>query len=303
MAQKLRFGILTIQDSSWATLVQQWQRVESLGFDSVWIADHFVNSHKIDDSWLEGWTALAALATQTSRIQIGPLVTNIIYRNPALLAKEALTVDHISNGRLAIGIGATSGHDPSQAMTGVPPWSDKERVDRFGEFVAIVDQLLTHETSDYQGRYYQVTDARMRPGPVQQPRPPLTIAAAGPRTLQVAARYADSWNTFAGFGLSQKAALDVIRQRSDILDESCARIGRNPGAITRSFLAGLTTDTPFASLDAFYDFIGCYQAAGISEFIFYYDYPLLSPDRSLTTQSIERIALEAIPKIREKSGA
>src|SRR5512135_111531 len=238
MAQKLRFGILTIQDSPWPTLVEQWQRVESLGFDSLWIADHFVNSHKVDESWFDGWTALAALAAQTRRIQIGPLVTNIIYRNPAVLAKVALTVDHISNGRLAIGIGATSGRDPSQAMTGILQWSDKERVERFAEFVALVDQLLTHETSTFAGRYYHARDAHMHPGPLQRPHPPLTIAAAGARTLQVAARYADTWNTFAGFGLSQKASLDVIRQRSDLLEAACAEIGRDPGTITRSFLAG-----------------------------------------------------------------
>ncbi len=303
MKPNLRFGILTIQDSPWEALVEQWQRAEELGFDSVWIADHFVNSHKIDDSWFEGWTALAALAALTKRIKIGPLVTNIIYRNPALLAKEALTVDHISGGRLLLGIGATSSRDPSQAMTGVTNWPDRERVERFGEFVTLVDQLLTNETTTFQGRYYQVSDARMRPGPVQQPRPPLTIAAAGTKTLRVAARYADTWNTYAGFGLSRKAAVDFIQEKSDILNTFCSEIGRQPGAIVHSLLVGLTEDTPLASLESFYDFIGCYQEVGIREFIFYYDYPLLPPDKSLTKKTIERIALEAIPKLREKHGA
>ncbi len=303
MAQVLRFGILTIQDAPFATMVERWQRVETLGFDSVWIADHFVNPHKIDDYWLDGWTSLAALATHTSRIQIGPLVTNISYRNPALLAKQAVALDHISNGRLAVGIGAGSGRDPSQSMAGVASWSNTERVERFGEFVALVDQLLTHQTSSYQGRYYCASDARMVPGPIQQPRPPLTIAAGGPKTLQIAARYANTWNTYAGFGLSQRAAVEVIQKWSGMLEAHCAQIGRDPGTITRSFLAGLTSDTPFASLDAFYDFIDCYQAAGFREFIFFYDYPLLPQESCLNRDMIERIALEAIPKLRgdEKS--
>ncbi len=303
MAQPLRFGVITIQDAPWDTLVDQWLRAESLGFDSAWIGDHFVNPHKPDDDWLDGWTALAALAGLTSRIQVGPLVTNIIYHNPAVLAKQALTVDHISHGRLAIGIGATSGRDPSQFMTGFAPWSDRERVDRLAEFVAVVDQLLTHEVSTYEGRYYRATDAHMRPGPVQQPRPPLTIAAGGTRALEVAARYGDTWNTYAGFGLSPQAALDLTRERNDRLDAACAKIGRDPGTITRSFLVGLTADTPFASLEALYDFIGRYQTAGISEFIFYYGFPLLPADKSLTPEMAERVALEAIPRIKAQGGA
>src|SRR5450759_2669072 len=100
MNHPLRFGIITLQDLTWPTLVEHWQHIESLGYDSVWVADHFVNPHHLEDNWFDGWTLLAALATQTSTIHIGTLVTNIIYRNPALIARQALTLDHISQGRL-----------------------------------------------------------------------------------------------------------------------------------------------------------------------------------------------------------
>jgi alkanesulfonate monooxygenase SsuD/methylene tetrahydromethanopterin reductase-like flavin-dependent oxidoreductase (luciferase family) len=297
----LRFGIITIQNLAWQTLVEHWKLIESLGYDSAWVGDHFVNSQNVEDNWFDGWMLLAALATQTSTIQIGPLVTNIIFRNPALIARQAQTLDHISNGRLALGIGATSERDPSHRMTGVESWSKAERVQRFRETVEIVDQLLRQDTTTYQGRYYQVTDARMRPPTIQKPRPALVLAAAGRTALKVVAEYADNWNTYGGWNLSAQQALEAIRQQSEQLDEYCAKIGRDPGKITHSFLAGLTADTPFASLDAFHDFIGRYREIGISEFIFYYDYSPLPADRCMNREMLERIATEAIPAIRAKN--
>jgi len=301
MNHPLRFGIISLQDLPWPTLVEHWQHIESLGYDSLWIADHFVNPHNIDDNWFDGWSLLAALAAQTSTIRIGTLVTNIIYRNPAVLARQAQTLDHISNGRLELGIGATSERDPSHGMTGVENWSTSERVKRFREIIEIVDHMLRNESTTFHGDYYQVTDARIKPPAIQKPRPPITIAAAGPSTLKIAAQYADSWNTFGGFGLSIQDNLAVTRQRSEMLDEFCAKLGRDPGEIRRSFLVGLTQDTPFASLDAFFDCVGRLQELGFSEFIFYYDYHGLTPDKCMTREMLERIATEAIPALRSKS--
>ena len=150
----LRFGIITIQNLPWQTLVEHWKLIEALGYDSVWVGDHIVNSQSIHDNWFDGWSLVAALATQTHSIQIGTLVTNTIYRNPAVYARQAQTLDHISQGRLMLGIGATSERDPSHNMTGVEIWSIKERVQRFQEVVEIVDLLLRQDTTTYQGRYY-----------------------------------------------------------------------------------------------------------------------------------------------------
>lgn len=300
MTRPLRFGILTLQNLPWPMIVEHWKHIELLGYDSVWVADHFLNPHNIEDDWFDGWALLAALATQTSTIRIGTLVTNIIYRNPALIARQAQTVDHISRGRLELGIGATSERDPSHGMTGIENWATGERVQRFREVVEIVDQMLREETTTYQGRHYQIADARMRPQTLQKPRPPLTIAAAGPVTLKIAAQYADTWNSYGAFGISSKETLAIMRQRSEMLDEYCAKIGRVPKEISRSFLAGITDDTPFASLDAFYDFVGRLREIGINEFIFYYDYPALPSDRCLNREMLERIATEAIPAIRQK---
>jgi alkanesulfonate monooxygenase SsuD/methylene tetrahydromethanopterin reductase-like flavin-dependent oxidoreductase (luciferase family) len=300
MNHPIRFGIMSIQDLPWPTLVEHWQHIESLGYDSVWVADHFLNPHAIEENWFDGWTTLAALATQTSTIRIGTLVTNIIYRNPALIARQAQTLDHISGGRLNLGIGATSERDPSQHMLGIENWSTPERVARFREVIEIVDLMLRNETTSYQGRYYQVNEARLRPPSIQKPRPPLTLAAMGPTTLKVAAQYADTWNTYGGWNLPPQQNVEVLRQQRDLLEEHCAKIGRDPGEIRHSFLVGVTEDTPFASMQAFHDFIGMYREIGFSEFIFYYDYPAIPSDKSMDRAMLERIATEAIPMIKSK---
>jgi alkanesulfonate monooxygenase SsuD/methylene tetrahydromethanopterin reductase-like flavin-dependent oxidoreductase (luciferase family) len=300
MTHPIRFGIMSIQNLPWPTMVEHWKHIEALGYDSIWVADHFLNPHALEENWFDGWTVLAALATQTKTIRIGTLVTNIIYRNPALIARQAQTLDHISGGRLELGIGATSERDPSQAMLGIDPWPTPERVRRFREVVEIVDAMLRQEVTSYQGRYYQVKEARLRPSSIQKPRPPLTLAAMGPITLKIAACYADTWNTYGGWGLTPQRNLEVLRQCSAQLDDYCVQNGRNPTEIRRSFLVGVTDDTPFASLQAFYDFIGRYREIGISEFIFYYGYPAIPFDKSMDRAMLERIATDAIPAIRSQ---
>ena len=300
MNRPLRFGIITLQNQPWVRMLENWKLVEALGFDSVWVGDHFVNPHSIDEDWFDGWTLLAALAGQTNTIRIGTLVTNIIYRNPAMIAKQALTLDHISNGRLQLGIGATSKGDPSHSMTGIEVWETRERLQRYREVIEIVDLMLRNEITTYQGRFYTVKEARMKPSPIHSPRPPLVIASIGQTTLKVAAKYADTWNTYGGWNLSSQQTSDLLRQRNELLDQYCTEIGRNPNEITRSLLVGLTQDTPFASLDAFYDFIGRMCEVRMTEFIFYYDYPLLPKDKCLDCWMLERIATEAIPAIKEK---
>lgn len=296
---KLRFGVLAPQIVPIEVQRARWTEVEELGFDSLWVADHLVNPNMPSGRWFEAWTLLAAAAVATSRVRLGALVTSITFRHPVVLAKEALTVDHLSNGRLNLGIGA-AGAPNDFGMTGLPEWSNGERARRFRESVEILDRLLRSDEASYEGRYYRVAEAVMNPGPVQRPRPHFTLAAHGPYTLKVAAEYADTWNSS---GSMRNIRLDtpeqVIRaigERSRILDEHCAAIGRDPAAITRSILAGggATPDTPWASVEAFHDFIGRYTEVGITEFIFYY------PSRTEKSSGAwEPIVHEVMPKLRE----
>lgn len=286
MAQNgaLQFGLCTDQNLSWDQTVERWQFFERLGFDSVWDCDHFQQPSRPQGPYFEGWTLLAALAAQTSTIRLGVLVTSNTFRHPALLAKQAVTVDHISNGRLELGLGA-GWFVPEHENFGIPFPEPAELVGRFREAVQIVDLLLRQDVTTFEGNYYQVKEAPFRPAPVQKPRPPLTLGAHRSKMLRVVAEYADRWNSHG--------TVDELRERNAILDDHCATIGRNPSEIIRSLYgwAALMPADPWASTDAFQEVVGRYREVGINEFII--DAP--DPDRF---DLLERIAAEVIPHLR-----
>ena len=155
------------------------RQVEELGFDTISFADHFTDWTGKKGPWLELWSQVSAIAMATKHIRLATLVAQIPFRNPAMFALQALTVDHISGGRLDLGLGTGLGVDPSYRMMGVANWSAKERVARFGEYVEIVSQLLSREEISYQGHYYHLDAAAISPRPVQSPHPPIIVAAMG----------------------------------------------------------------------------------------------------------------------------
>lgn len=284
MPQRLRFGICTDQNLPWPTLVERWQYFERLGFDSLWDCDHYVQPSRPTGPYFEGWTLLAALAACTDRIRLGVLVSCNTFRHPALLAKEAITVDHISQGRLELGLGA-GWYRPEHEQFGIPFPDPSELVGRFREAVEIVDRLCRDEITTYAGQYYQLRDAASRPRPIQRPRPPLTIGAHGPRMLGIAARYADACNSFG--------TVAEMRTRNAILDEHCAAIGRDPGEIVRSLYgwAAMLPDDPWASVEAFRDVVGRYMEAGVNEFI-------LDQPPAAQFPVVERVVTEVLPGLR-----
>lgn len=297
MSQRLRFGIVTFQNVPWEELVKRWLSVEELGFDSVWIADHFVNYESPMSPWLEAWTLLAALASRTSRIRIGT-ISSMPLRNPAVLARQALTVDHISNGRLDLGLGAgASGSiDPSYRMTGIEDWAPSERVARFREYVEIVDQCLRNNVNNYDGRFFRLENTVMAPPPVQKPRPPITIGAMGLFMLKIAACYADTWNSLGGeFNSPSEIILENVRRQNEFVDRHCLKIGRDPKTLRRSLLIwGSEALTVFDSEEAFKEVVKRYSRIGVSEFMFFH--PDIAPE--ISSRAFKEIATEVIPELR-----
>ena len=285
MPDRLRFGIATDQNLPWSELLERWQLFDALGFDSVWNCDHLVQPSRPNGPYFEAWTLLAALAVRTERIRIGVLVSCNTFRHPALLAKEALTVDHLSNGRLDVGLGA-GWYEPEHTLFGLEYPSTPERVGRFREAVEVVDGLLRNDTTTYAGRYYQLRDAPMRPRPVQQPRPPFMLGAHRPKMLRVVAEHAQAWNSFG--------TVDQMRERNAILDQHCAAIGRDPRSIVRSLYLwpAMLPENPWASVAAFDDMVGRYTEAGVDEFLVD-----VTPETELA--SVERVAAEALPRLRQ----
>jgi alkanesulfonate monooxygenase SsuD/methylene tetrahydromethanopterin reductase-like flavin-dependent oxidoreductase (luciferase family) len=289
MTRVVRFGICTDQNMPWQKTAERWRLFEELGFDSAWNCDHLIQPSRPQGPYFEAWTLLAALAAVTKSIRVGVLVTSNTFRHPAVLAKEAITVDHVSNGRLDVGIGA-GWYEPEHRMFGIDFPETKELVSRFKEAVEVVDAMLRNETTSYAGQYYQLREATSRPAPVQKPRPPLTLGAFGPRMLKIAAVHADTWNAFG--------SVEEIRQRNELLDQYCDEIGRAPTSLGRSLYCwAKTADTdPWVSLDAFEDVVGRYMEAGMNEFI-------LDQPRDDQFDILEKAASHVIPKLRTQGAA
>ena len=283
MARRFRFGICTDQNMTWEKTVERWQRFEELGFESAWLCDHLIQPSRPQGPYFEAWTLLAALAARTERIRIGVLVTSNTFRHPSLLAKEAVTVDHISKGRLDFGLGA-GWYEPEHRMFGFRFPETRELVGRFQEAVELIDTALRSDTSSYQGTYYRTEGLRNRPPPVQKPRPPFLLGAFGPRMLRIVARYADCWNAF---GTPRE-----MRERNQLLDQYCQELGRDPETLDRSlyYWAPTTDADPWLSEQAFHEVIGPYVEAGMNQFLF--DQP---GDRQFGV--LERIATGVIPKL------
>ncbi len=303
MPHPLRFQVMVLPSGEWSEMVSRARRVEELGFDMLGLADHFVDWSAPTRPWFELWTHAAALAQATSKIRLCTCVAQIPLRDPATLANHALTVDHISNGRLELGLGIGIRIDPSYEMMGMANWSNGERVDRFGEYVEIVDQLLSNEVTTYEGQHYSVKGAVMNPRPIQTPRPPILIGAMGPRMLRRAARYADNWNSLSfleTFDAQRDETLSRITQMNDI----CTELGRDPASLRRSYqvvdMSGRTTGGRlgyYESEQMFLDVVEPLIEVGISEFGLYY--PTLAEQLPM----MERIASEVIPSLKNKYAA
>ena len=229
---KMRFGIQTsINNVAWAELANMWRFLDrETSFYSAWTFDHFIPPGADQDpagSCFEGWSALSALAAITERIRIGCLVTGVTYREPAVLAKMAATVDHISDGRLEFGIGA-AWHELEHQMYGIPFPSVKERQDRLEEAVAIIRMLFDAESPvNFQGKHYKLRDAVFAPPCVQRPRPPIMIGGGGEkRTLRTLARYGDVMNV--------SGTPDAVKAKIDVLERHCREFGRDPAEIEKT---------------------------------------------------------------------
>jgi alkanesulfonate monooxygenase SsuD/methylene tetrahydromethanopterin reductase-like flavin-dependent oxidoreductase (luciferase family) len=237
-------------------------------------------------------------------MRIGTLVTVLPLRHPAVLAAQAISVDHISEGRLDLGIGA--GEDPGDlAAVGTEPWPTEERLERLAEQLAMLDRFLRGGRSAHAGRFYRSDELRLAT-PVQRPRPPIVVAAQGPRSIALAARFADGWNSLGGqpTGAAERISLRqaVARTSEQVtrLEAECRTIGRDPGSVRRSVLAYRTEHDPLSSVDALDDFVGRYAEVGTAEFIFYWPPRASLRRREPVPQEVrsafERIATERLPR-------
>lgn len=233
----MRFAFKTSQEyTSWADPLAVWREADDIElFESGWIFDHFCPIPDPTGPCLESWMTLAALAQATRRLRLGTLVSGIHHRHPAVLAKMVSTLDIISHGRIEVGIGAGWNEEESSAY-GIELGSPRERSDRFEEACQVISSLLSQETTNFDGEYYRLTNARNEPKGPQKPHPPIVIGGGGEkRTLRTVARYAQHWN-FPG-GRPEEFA-----RKRDLLFAHCEAIGRDRREITLSSNFWLSSD-------------------------------------------------------------
>lgn len=242
--RSVHFGIQTAhQVPSIEDLIKLWQDAESWGYDSMWLNDHIMQFGKEDGPAYDAWTLLAALAEKTSRVRLGVLVTDNLFRNPAILAKMATTVDILSHGRLDFGIGGGWFQREHDAY-GIPFYSSKERIERLEEALQVIRALWTQDEANFSGRYYQLVNAPFMPKPIQEPYPPITIGGQGEKwTLPLVARYADKWSMPAGFTPEKLAA--KVKQ----LEKACAKIKRDCSGMDKSYQTFLVFSEDPAKVD------------------------------------------------------
>jgi F420-dependent oxidoreductase-like protein len=229
---EVKFGVAMTQgNTTWPDLLDVWQELDrDPNFDFLWLVDHFVpgqgTAMGADGPHLEGWTALAALAQTTTRARLGILVTGNTYRHPAVLAKMATTVDHISNGRLEFGLGA-AWHEYEHQVYGIPFHTVRERLERLEEAAHLIKLLWTEPRPTFEGKYYQLHEPPYKPPNVQQPHPPFLIGGGGEkRTLRTVARYADACNV--------SGTPEDVRHKFEVLEQHCRDAGRDPATIRRT---------------------------------------------------------------------
>jgi F420-dependent oxidoreductase-like protein len=241
----MRFAFKTAnQNTTWADVLAIWREADDIDvFESGWNFDHFypINSDS-SGPCLEGWMMLGALAQATKRLRLGTLVTGIHYRHPAILANMVSTLDIVSAGRLELGIGAGWNEEESGAY-GLELGTPRERSDRFEEACEVLVSLLSQETTDFDGTYYRLTNARNEPKGPQQPHPPICIGGSGEkRTLRTVARFAQHWNSVGG-------SADEFARKRDVLHAHCADIGRDPAEIMISSHVAYDPDNVQATVD------------------------------------------------------
>ena len=289
MSHPIRFGIQTSQQNvEWSSMLDLWKKAEAWGYDSLWNFDHFYPIF-VDPNGpcLEGWTTLAALGQATSRVRIGHLVNGNTYRNPCVLAKMAATLDHVTNGRLNLGIGA-GWFELEHNAFGLDFKTVRGRLDALDEACRILKGMFTGEPFSLKGKHYTIDNARGLPVPVQKPHPPIMIGGSGEKILlRIVAEHADMWNT-SGDADRLGHLVDVIRRHGDAVGRDTRQIektvmmpmcyggGSEREKFMTQLIAGMQQCTPdearrrimMGSKDECLETVARYGKAGVTHFIF-----------------------------------
>jgi len=267
----MRIGVVILPDQRWRDVAPIWRECEELGFAHAWTYDHLTWRDLRDGPWFGAIPTLAAAALATSRIRLGTLVASPNFRHPVPFAKELMSLDDLSDGRITLGIGAGGIGWDAQAL-GQEMWSAGERSARFAEFVSLLDRLLIEPALDsFEGKFYSAKDARAIPGCVQRPRIPFAIAATGTKGIALAARLGQAWVTYGDPKTAatngEDEAISAVERQFAILREQCEIQERNFEAMSKIYLAGSTQEPWLRSINDFVRLAAKYEALGFTDVV------------------------------------
>lgn len=275
----MRVGVVVLPQSRWhgeGGAAEQWRRVEDLGFDHAWTYDHLSWRTLVDQPWFGTVPVLAAAALATSRVRLGTWVASPNFRHPVTFAKEAMTLDDLSGGRLTLGLGAGGAGFDAEVLGGsVLP--ARERVDRLAEFTDLLDELLREPVTTRRGERYSAVDAQMLPGCVQTPRVPFVVAANGPRAMAVAVRHGQGWATTGpGEAADQAAWWDGVAGLARRFDDLAGAAGAGGPAMARYLNLDSAPVYSLSSLEAYRDAVGRAGELGFTDVVVHH--PRTGPD-------------------------
>ena len=289
----MRLGVVVLPEARWADARQQWEQLDAWGFHSAWTYDHLAWRSLADGPWFGTVPVLAAAAAVTRTIRLGTFVASPNFRHPVLFAKELMTLDDLSGGRFQLGVGA-GGTGFDATVLGDRELTPRERVDRFAEFVELLDRLLTSPSTTYDGEWYTAHEARMVPGCVQQPRLPFVVAANGPRAMRVVAEHGQGWVTNGkptddGEGAWWRG----LRGLTDLLDATLDDAGRDPRDVERYLSLDSSGTFGLASVEHLRDALGRAGELGFTEVVVHRPRPdgVYAGDLAV----LERVAADVLP--------
>ncbi|BEL12385.1 LLM class flavin-dependent oxidoreductase [Actinoplanes sichuanensis] len=291
----MRIGIVILPDQRWAVASRRWRLADEFGFDQAWTYDHLGWRDLVDGPWFDPVPTLTAAALVTTRIRLGTYVATPNFRHPVHFAREVTALDDISAGRLVLGLGA-GGIGFDSAVLGQPELTPRARVDRFAEFLELLDTILRQPATTWSGEWFSAVDARSIPGPLQTPRPPFVVAANGPRALRLAARYGDGWVTTGPQQLDSAELwwkeVTVLRDRFDATLEAA---GRPLDSVDRYLNLDTSPIFSMSSVEAFTDAVGRARELGFTDVIAHW--PRESSWYTGDEKVLEAVAAE-LPRLR-----
>ena len=290
----MRFGLTILPEHRWVQAAPMWRRAEDLGFDHAWTYDHLVWGGLPDSPWYGTTPTLTAAAIVTSTIRLGTFVTSPNYRHPVTFMRDLLALDDISGGRLICGIG--SGGDIDNAILGGQPLTPKQRANRLYEFTELLDRLLTTDHVTHDGTYFSAVDARTLPGPVQRPRIPFVMAANGPRSLRLAARYGAGWVTTGPKVETMDEWWTALAELGGRLDGELVKVGRDSATLDRYLNLDSSPRFSLTSVSLFEEMVGRAGELGFTDVITHWPRP--DGPYAGDVSVLETVASDVIPQFR-----